>query len=100
MQNVTSRVSGAAAQIGAWSGHIDLLVAPLDDFELILGIDFLVLAKAAVIPRLGGVMIMGEAQPCFVTGMQKETKGKEPLLSTIQVENGLKRRKATFLATF
>lgn len=58
-QDVTGRVSGAIAQMGAWNGHIDLLVAPLDDFKLILGIDFLVSAKAAVIPPLGGIMIMG-----------------------------------------
>lgn len=31
--------------IGAWNGKVDLLAVPLDDFELILGVDFFMLAK-------------------------------------------------------
>lgn len=62
----------------AWNGKINLLVITLDDFELILGIDFPTSAKAMVIPHLGGLVIMDEAQLCFVAGVLKENKDKEP----------------------
>lgn len=73
----------------AWNGQVNLQVASLDDFEMVLVIDFLVSAKVMVIPHLGGVIIMGEAQPCFMAGVHKEKKGKEPLLSAMQVKHGL-----------
>ena len=85
-------------RMDSWDGYVDLLAVPLDDFELILGVNFLKTAKAAVIPHLGGLLIMDEERPCFVAGVHKRSKGKEPLLSAMQVEHGLKRGEPTFMA--
>ena len=41
---------------------------------------------------------MDEARPCFIAGVHKQSKGKEPLLSAMQVEHGLKRGESTFMA--
>ena len=36
---------------------MNLWAVPLDDFDVILGIDFLLKAKGFVMPHLGGLMI-------------------------------------------
>ena len=56
----------AKLKVGEWEGETKLLVVPLDDFDLILGIEFLSLAKAMVAPHLGGVIICDEDRLCFV----------------------------------
>ncbi|VFQ97231.1 unnamed protein product [Cuscuta campestris] len=44
-------------KVGEWQGECSLTVLPLDDFDLILGNEFLIMAKAVVFPYLGGMMI-------------------------------------------
>lgn len=52
-QPVADVVHGATIGLGGWEEKIDLLTVPIDNFDLILGINFLVTAKAAVMPYLG-----------------------------------------------
>lgn len=88
-------------KIGPWEGKCKLLAMPLDDFDVILGIDFLLAAKCSVLPYLGGIFIANEKEPCFVKGItEKSDKGKAKggLLSALQVEAGLKRGEVTYLA--
>ena len=47
-------------QVGDWKGTCSLLCEPLDDFDLTLGVDFLLKAKVALIPHLGGLVVMEE----------------------------------------
>ena len=47
-------------QIGDWKGTCSLLCVPLDDFDLILDVDFLLRAKVALIPHFGGLMVLEE----------------------------------------
>lgn len=42
---------------------------PLDDFDLIFNIDFLITVKAAVILHLDGMLLMEELRPFFVAGI-------------------------------
>ena len=39
---------------------------PFGDFDLILGVDFFVKAKMALVPHLGGLMFFEESLSCFV----------------------------------
>ena len=56
----------------------ELLVVPLDDFDLILGIEFLSGAQAMLAPHLGGVLICDEERPCFVQRNYRHMrKGKD-----------------------
>ena len=77
-------------QIGDWKGTCNLLYVPLDDFDLILGVDFLLRAKVTLIPHLGGLVVLGENQPCFVKGLRAKDggKGQPEMLSTIQLKKG------------
>lgn len=90
----------AELRMEPWTGKVTLLAVPLDDFDLILGMDFLRKAKASVMPHLGGVMIGEESNPCFVKGVFDRDLGKkgEGMLSAIQVEAGLKHGEVTYLA--
>ena len=46
-------VACVSLKIGPWEGKCKLLAMPLDDFDVILGIDFLLQVKASVMPYLG-----------------------------------------------
>ena len=63
-------------QIGDWKDTCSLLYVPLDDFDLILGVDFLLRAKVALILHLGGLMVLEEKQPCFVQALRAKDGGK------------------------
>ena len=88
-------------QVGEWKGKCNSLCVPLDDFNLILGIDFFFKSKAAMIPHLGGLMILEEKQPCFVPEVKgkAEKHGKAEMVSALQLKKGLKRGQETYLAT-
>jgi hypothetical protein len=40
-------------KVGEWTGKVNFLVVPLDDFDIILGNEFFVLAKAIPMPFFG-----------------------------------------------
>ncbi len=88
---------GVDMQIGSWSGKIDLTVAPMDDFQVVLGMDFLGKVKAVPLPYLRSVAILEEKTPCVV----KATSNggfKTPVLSAMQVKKGFKKGEVTYLA--
>ena len=97
VNNKAQRIQGISKdvllQVGEWNGKINLLCVPLDDFNLILGIDFFLKSKAALIPHLGGLMILEEKQPCFVPAVKgkAEKHGKAKMVSALQLKKGLKR---------
>ena len=76
--------------VGSWQGKCELMAVSLDDFDVILGNDFLVAAKVAVMPHLGGLFIADAGSPSFVSGIYENPgKGKPALLSAIRLIDGL-----------
>ncbi|RVW14190.1 hypothetical protein CK203_102219 [Vitis vinifera] len=69
-QKIQGIAKNVPMQIGDWKGMCSLLCVPLDDFDLILGVDFLLRAKVALIPHLGGLMVLEEKQPCFMQALR------------------------------
>ncbi|KAI9186886.1 hypothetical protein LWI28_021940 [Acer negundo] len=43
-------VADTTLKVGSWQGKCSLMVVPLDDFDLILGVEFFVKAKAMIKP--------------------------------------------------
>ena len=87
--------------MGNWIGKADMLVIRLDDFDLILGIEFMRKNQIVPIPHLDGAMVMQESSPCFVPCVHpfgKEEKKKTAEISSVVVEKGLKRGEETYLA--
>ena len=69
-QRIQSIAKDVLLQVDEWKCKCNLLCVPLDDLNLILGIDFFLKSKATLIPHLGGLMILEEKQPCFVPTMK------------------------------
>ena len=97
------RIQGIAKdvllQVGELKGKCNLLCVPLDDFNMILGIDFFLKSKAALIPHLGGLIFLEEKQPCFVLAVKGngEKHGKAEMVLTLQLKKGLKQGQETYL---
>ena len=88
---------GVTMKIGQWEGKIDFTVAPMDDFKVVIGMDFLRQVKAVPIPFLRSMAILEEEAPCMVPTIT-EGKARTPMLSAIQLEKGLKNNEVTYLA--
>ena len=89
---------GVTMKIGSWEGKIDFTVAPMDDFKIVIEMDFLRQVRAVPIPFLRSMAILEEEAPCMVLPIT-ESKAKTPMLSAMQLEKGLKRNEVTYLAT-
>jgi hypothetical protein len=57
---------GVPVVLDKWQGKQDLLVVMLDDFDVILGLDFLKKAKIALMPHLDRILLANEVCPCFI----------------------------------
>ena len=73
--------------IRSWEGKIDFIVAPMDDFKMVLGIDFLQKVKVVPLPFLRSMAILEKEKPCMVPTII-EGSPKTPMLSAIQVKKG------------
>lgn len=76
-QPIEGRASKVPVEVGKWKGKMDFFVLPMDDFDVILGVDFFLKAKAMAAPFVGGLFFMDEEQPDFVhvTGVQAQSGG-------------------------
>ena len=75
-QKIQGVAKNVPMQMGDWKGMCSLLCVPLDDFDLILGVDFLLRAKVALIPHLSGLMVLEEKQSCFVKALRAKDGSK------------------------
>ena len=57
---------GVTMMIGPWEGKVNFMVAPIDDFKRVLGMDFLRQVKAVPLPFLRSMAILEEEAPCMV----------------------------------
>ncbi|KAL0291559.1 UNVERIFIED_CONTAM: hypothetical protein Scaly_2632000 [Sesamum calycinum] len=62
-----SRCDVRGIEVGAWTGKCNLMVVPLDDFDVILGVDFMLLAHATDSVRTA------EKKYSFMLAMQVKT---------------------------
>ncbi|RVW86184.1 hypothetical protein CK203_046111 [Vitis vinifera] len=68
-QKIQGVAKNVPVQVGGWKGMCSLLCVPLDDFDLILGVDFLLKAKMALIKHLGGLMVLEEIKEGIEAGL-------------------------------
>ena len=82
------------AKLGDWEGKMNFTAVNMDDFNLVLGLEFLRTSKAVVMPHLNSLLVAG-GQTCLVrsTGTPTKTKEKGRFLSAMRVMEPL--RKAT-----
>lgn len=95
-QPVAGVAKGVKIKAGPFEGKINLSVVQMDDFKLILGLDFLREARAMVLPCGEALMMVGN-KPCIVPTVSGRLEGKS--LSAIQFEKGCKRNEPSYLCT-
>lgn len=59
-QPMTMILYSVSLKVGEWSGKVNFMVVPLDDFNTILDNEFFILAKAVLMSFVGGLLIMNE----------------------------------------
>ncbi|KAG6506505.1 hypothetical protein ZIOFF_031829 [Zingiber officinale] len=101
-QAVVGMAYNVPLTVGTQVGKANMMVIPLEDFQIILGMDFLRKTKMVPMPHLDGVMVMQESNPCFVSAVHPygkgQNKGKTNIISAISLEKGLRRGETTYLA--
>ncbi|XP_057964296.1 uncharacterized protein LOC131155282 [Malania oleifera] len=88
-------VPKVVCQMGSWSGTVDFTVAPLDDFDVVLGMDFFKVTRSMPIPAADCLVIMGSA-PCAVPVVYNNFDERK-LLSALQFKKGVKRGESSFV---
>ncbi|ERN13245.1 hypothetical protein AMTR_s00040p00232750 [Amborella trichopoda] len=53
-----------------WRGKIDLSIVPMDDYQVVLGMDFLCWVRVVPMPFVNMVCILEEGAPCMVPMLQ------------------------------
>ncbi|GAV66072.1 Asp_protease_2 domain-containing protein, partial [Cephalotus follicularis] len=63
-------------KIGEWNGSVSLSIIPMDDYDLVLGMEFMDQVKAIPIPYTNSLCILEEGKTCMVpcTRSNKGTK--------------------------
>ncbi|XP_050137143.1 uncharacterized protein LOC126613560 [Malus sylvestris] len=85
--------------IGTWKGTIDFTVVKMDDYGVVIGLEFMDNVRAFPIPFYNIFCILADGrQPCLVP-LERQAKKCTQHLSAIQFAKSWKKGEATFLAT-
>lgn len=85
MRPTTRVVCFAPLKVGEWFGSLDLMVVPLDDHSVILGHDFLKLAKAVLVPHENYLMFLDRNKTCGVSMMTRRKLGQMLRMSVVNL---------------
>ena len=69
--------------MGDWIDHCDFMVMYLRDFELILGMDFLMAEKVGILPYLGSLAFLEFGMPYVVKTVPMEEEPKFDLTKMV-----------------
>ncbi|KAL2252569.1 UNVERIFIED_CONTAM: RNA-directed DNA polymerase [Sesamum indicum] len=95
-QPIASVAKSVVIKVGAYEGKTNLSVVVMDDFKLILGLEFLWDTRTAVLPHSDSLMMMG-AKLCVIPTLVGRTGDKN--LSAMLFEKGRKRNEPSYLCT-
>ena len=83
-------------KLGAWTGELDLVVVRLDDFDVLLGMEFLLEYKVIPMP-LAKCLVITDRNPTVIPASIKQPRNLR-MITVIQLKRGLAREKPTFVA--
>src|ERR1051325_147994 len=82
--------------LGSWVGQTDFVVVKMDDFDVVLGMEFLLEHKVIPMPLAKCLVVTG-SNPTVVQTDIKQPEGVK-MISALQLKRGLTRDEPTFLA--
>ncbi|KAE8654205.1 hypothetical protein F3Y22_tig00117056pilonHSYRG01112 [Hibiscus syriacus] len=87
-------------RLGTWKGQVNFSVIPMDDFKVVLGLDFLLQVTVISMPSFSSVCILEKGSPCMIPTVEapKEQGRDATQLSAIQLGKGIKKGDITYLA--
>lgn len=96
-QQVSGEIHKEVIRVGSWQGVLDLIAIGMNEFDLILGQEFLRSASAAVVPHLSCLLILDPSRPSMVPMMKSVEQ--DLLLNALSAKQvGKGRREELFLA--
>ncbi|KAK2988109.1 hypothetical protein RJ640_029969 [Escallonia rubra] len=94
-QPVTGITRSVLIKIGPYEGRTNFSVVIMDDFKLILGLEFLRDTKTTVMPCTNSLAMLG-SKPCVIPTVSP--RAGEHSISALQLKKGLKGDETTYLA--
>ncbi|KAK3039286.1 hypothetical protein RJ639_027990 [Escallonia herrerae] len=94
-QPVAGIARSVLIKIGPYEGRTNFSVVIMDDFKLILGLEFLRDTKTTVMPCTNSLVMLGN-KPCVIPTIS--SRAGERSISALQLKRGLKRDETTYLA--
>ncbi|KAL0287105.1 UNVERIFIED_CONTAM: Retrovirus-related Pol polyprotein from transposon.6 [Sesamum angustifolium] len=95
-QPITGVAKSVLIKVGPFEGKANFSVVVMDDFKLILGLEFLRDTCTAVLPHVDSLMMLG-AKPCIIPTLA--VRNGEKNLLAMQFEKGRKRNEPSYLCT-
>uniref|UniRef100_A0A1S4BZT8 Reverse transcriptase n=1 Tax=Nicotiana tabacum TaxID=4097 RepID=A0A1S4BZT8_TOBAC len=98
-QPVGGMAKEVPVKLGPYEGKFNLRVVIIDDFELIVGMEFLRQTNTMLASYADLLLMMGEngAKPCIIPCITMKMAAEN--ISALQLKKGVKRHEPTFLAT-
>ncbi|CAN6567559.1 unnamed protein product [Malus baccata var. baccata] len=85
--------------IGTWKGKIDFTVVKMDDYGVVIGLEFMDKVRAFPIPFYNIFCILDDGRQPYLVPLERQAKKCTQQLSAIQFAKSWKKGEATFLAT-
>nr|CAD1838547.1 unnamed protein product [Ananas comosus var. bracteatus] len=95
-QPIAGLAKEVPVSIGSWTSKANFRSVPLDDFQVILGMEFLQTARGVPMPFLDALCMMGDESPYVVPVVRKTTDARQ--ISALQLKKGVKRGELTYVA--
>jgi len=93
---ITGVAKRTTVRLGEWSGPADFVIVKMDDFDVVLGMEFLLEHKVIPMPLAKCLVITGST-PTVVQTNIKQPNGVK-MISALQLKKGLARDEPTFMA--
>ncbi|GMI86476.1 hypothetical protein HRI_002316900 [Hibiscus trionum] len=91
---ICGSVKGVKARLGSWEGSVDFTVFPMDDFDVVLGIDFMRKAQVIPVPVASCLVFLGDCPGVVSTTFLPRSGNK--MLSAMQFKKGGEERGTFF----
>ncbi|KAA0051690.1 uncharacterized protein E6C27_scaffold60G00710 [Cucumis melo var. makuwa] len=94
--SIIGLVKRTMIRLGGWSGLVDFVVVKMDDFDVVLGMEFLLEQQVIPMPLANCLVIIGSTPSVVQTDLRQPDGLK--MISAMQLKKGLSRDEPTFMA--